>query len=169
MNALKQIRPLKSARTQSRRTASERLEAIMPMLEFRLASTTGKRPVFVPGGFGQQTILTLDDLAGHIARKHGICRRTAWKWYCQFQQSSFTALANSVRADRGRSRYFAANSVARQLFADCFVKAMSAREIHEALCRELHGDAPSYATVRLYLNSTPNLVRELVRKRKARP
>lgn len=141
----------------------------MPMLEFRLVSSTGERPVFVPGGFGQRTIRTLDDLAGHIARKHGICRRTAWKWYCQFQESSFEALANADRADRGRSRFFASNSVAQRLATKCLAEAMSAREIHEVLRSELGDRAPSYGTVRAYVNSAAQPVRVRSQQRKERP
>lgn len=141
----------------------------MPMLEFRLASATGERPVFVPGGFGPRTINTLDDLAQHIANKHGISPRTVWKWYCQFQELSFRALANGIRSDRGQSRYFAAHPIAQQIVQGYLGARMSVRDIHRVLCGELHGEAPSYGTVRAYLNSMPTLVRALVQERKARP
>ncbi len=141
----------------------------MPMLEFRLASATGERPIFVPGGFGPRTIHTLDDLAQHIANKHGISPRTVWKWYCQFQESSFRALANGLRTDHGHSRYFAAHPIAQQIVERYLGGGMSIRDIHRALCRELPGEAPSYGTLRAYLNSKPTLVRALVQKRKARP
>jgi hypothetical protein len=127
------------------------LEAIMPMLEFRLASATGKRPVFVSGGFGQRTIRTLDDLTRHIATKHGVHPHTVWKWYCKFQESSFPALANGSRADRGRSRYFAANAAAQHIVEKCLTPRISVREIHRVLRRELNDAAPCYGTVRSYI------------------
>ena len=123
----------------------------MPMLEFRLASATGKRPVFVPGGFGQRAIRALDDLADHIARKHGISRRTAWKWYSRFQRLSFNGLAQVRRADRGQSRFFAGNPLAQRLFTSCLAKGMSTRAIYQVLCWELGDAAPSYGTVRAHV------------------
>jgi hypothetical protein len=122
----------------------------MPMLEFRLQTTRGKRPVIRLQN-GKQ-IRTLEQLAGNIAGKHGIARRTAWKWYCRFRKSNFDGLADAIRADCGVSRYFTKHpDAATFVYSKFLIEGLSARAIHTALCRGLADNAPCYGTVRSYL------------------
>jgi hypothetical protein len=149
-----------------RYSGSERLAAIIPMLEFRRLHRQGKNPV-TRGANGEE-LRTLVQLARYIA---GICNvnpRTVWKWYCKYNKGSYDALAHA-RSDRGRSRFFRKHP-AIALFVEHKYRAerTPAAEIHAELASELKDKTPSLATLRTYLKSLPRPRRGAPEKRGGR-
>jgi hypothetical protein len=80
-------------------TAEQRLNAIAPMLDFK----NGTAAAITVGG---KTISNLDALAAYLAAQHEVSARTMWDWYTRFRKHGFAALADRLRSDKGKSRFF---------------------------------------------------------------
>jgi putative transposase len=120
---------------------------------------------------GGKTISNLDDLAAYLAAQRGVSARTMWDWYTRFRKHGFAALADRLRSDKGKSRFFSKYPVAAEFAQNKFLNEQLSVELtHDALRREWpnlynHGSQPpSYTTLRVYLNSLPRALRVMARE-----
>ncbi|MGH9579635.1 MAG: hypothetical protein ACRD2R_01470 [Terriglobales bacterium] len=148
--------------------AEARLKMISPLLEFQ-RRRNGHRPTFQLAD-GRQ-VSSLEALAGYLAAQHQISRGTLFRWLKRYKtQGGFAALANRGREDRGSSRLFREHAPARALLETKYLKErLSMKLAHQALEREWRRldakgqPAPSYTTVRNYLNRLPQPLAVLAR------
>jgi hypothetical protein len=88
-----------NAKRRRLRGAPERMLAIVPMLELSLLRERRKlRPR------AARCRVTLSGLATQIASEQKVSTRSVWRWYGKFQKSSYRALANRLRSDKGKRR-----------------------------------------------------------------
>lgn len=144
-------RPRVRRRTHS---ASERLILIAPMLQYRrIVREFGHRPGWVPLPDGsilssQRVLRSMNKLATYLAVRAGVSTKTIWRWVGLYLHGGNDALRDKPRADKGRSRWFAA--AAHQAAADEVRRGVAERRSIAAIHRAvgLIGQAPSYPTVR---------------------
>jgi hypothetical protein len=110
--------------------AQKRLEVISQMLEFRNKSNGYKPSVCLQDG---RNILTLGELAKHIAQQRCISERSIWRWYTRFKEDGFPALADATRSDKGKSRIFQRMPEAETFAQSKYLgERLSVRRVHAA-------------------------------------
>jgi hypothetical protein len=139
-------------------TPGERLNAIMPTLQWDTLKALGKRPVaLAPSG---QVIQTLNDFVLLCARNICISDRSLWRWRKRFLESggNLEVLRDRPRRDKGASHIFQGRALAVSVVCGLRAQGHSARGIYSALS-EIWPDlypgsrVPSYATVRAFIHS----------------
>lgn len=146
--------------------AAARLEMIQPLLDFPQD----------PGRFASLTvdgvpITSLTLLVRWLSQKHGVGRTTLWRWVQSFRAGGFAALADGQRADKGRSRWAAKSDTHAQLAElAVYVRYRDELSIQEAWekvaarAQRLGVEAPSYGTVRSWIEAVPAPVKTLALK-----
>src|ERR1019366_5264974 len=86
--------------------ALRRLEAIVPLVEFRSRSQRS-RPTFRT--IGGVAVRSMNSLAGYLAGQHHVSSRTLWRWYAQYRKLGYAGLVDGVRSDKGKSRFLKAH------------------------------------------------------------
>jgi DNA adenine methylase len=154
--------------------AQARYAAIEPLVDFR-KRTNGHRPTFrTQDG---RAITNLNALASYVAaqQRPSVSTRTIWRWLGCFDEEGYAALPDAPRSDRGQSRFFVEHPKAAVFVQFKYLSEgiHNVRLVHDALCREWAklekmGEAPSYPTVRAYLDSlaVPTPVRTLAHEGK---
>ena len=131
------------------RTATQRLVAIVPLLDF-LRQKRGGCTITVLLSNGRKPD-TSEEIAADIALQCGVCLRSIWRWYDAFKQAGgcagCAALQRRKRCDCGSSRWFGSRPKAAKLLARLIlIQKSTARVAHYELQRSL-GQAPCYPTV----------------------
>jgi hypothetical protein len=149
--------------------AELRLKIIGPMIDF-VNNTNGHKPVF-KNGSGQE-ICTLCGVVDHIAAIQQVSTATLWDWYGRYKKQGFAALADRVRSDAGKSRYFSKHPQVDAFAQNKFLnEKLSIKLVHEAIVRNwprLRNDEsdqpPSYEVLRTFLNAIPPILSAVARK-----
>lgn len=138
--------------------AEHRLQAIEPLLDYLKWTTPAEREQWcAQNGL---TAKNADDLARQIASKEKCTSRTVWRWVKRFRDNGFPALADRIRADKGRSRWFEDHPDARIFVAYLYlVERASVSFVCEQLEYEadrlgIADDLPSRETVRIFLSQS---------------
>ncbi len=94
--------------------------------------------------------------------------RTIFRWVRRFRQFGLAGLADGIRADKGKSRWFVKRPE-QAVFAQrkYFNERLSVQLTCEALEREFADDVPSYDTVREFLNAQPRPLAIMAREGEA--
>lgn len=137
--------------------AQRKLEVIRPLLDRASGQVSAIR---LADG---RVVGTLEEFAAYIGEQHRVSARTVLRWYARFKSRGFEGLATTARTDRNKSRYFqqfpaAAEFVLRKRIGERLSVALT----YDGLVREcarLKVPAPSYETVRRYLESLPGPVK----------
>jgi transposase InsO family protein len=147
--------------TESREQADYRLRVIEKALDFR-NHTNGHKPVYRAGNV---EITKLTDMVDHIAKLFGLAPATVWDWYSRYTKSGYDALADRIRSDKGKSRFFTRHPVSAEFVQDKWLnEKIGITRIMVALKREWpklrniefeSDELPSYNTVRNYIEAIP--------------
>lgn len=150
--------------------AAERFRAITPLIDFK-SRTNGhrsrrtfsvNRPTFHTRD--GRAISNLNELAAYVAAQQAppVSSMTIWRWLRRYRAGGFDGLADAPRRDKGVSRIFAEHPTAAAFVQHKYLKEglTNAWLVWDALRREWpklerRGEAPSYVTLRSYLNSLP--------------
>jgi transposase InsO family protein len=139
--------------------ALKRLEAIAPLLEFRVSSKQS-RPTFRT--MGGMAVRSMNSLVEYLAEQHQVSPRTLWNWYAQYRKLGYTGLVDRVRSDKGKSRLFEAHPAIRVFVENKYLRErLSVQLVYQALLRDFKNvepacrRAPSYSAVRSYLKQLP--------------
>jgi len=96
----------------------------------------------------------------YLAGKHQISEATLWRWVSRFKDQGLSGLADRMRKDKGKSRFFEHHPKAATLAAYLFLEQrQSIRAAFEAIQRDCISlglkprELPSYSTVYDFLNS----------------
>lgn len=148
--------------------AKQRYDAVEALLLWKKGNTITLR--------GGRTISNRNELAQYIAAQQqpAVSVRTVWRWYMAFKADGFNALADKTRCDKKKSRVFEANPTAALFIQQKYLSEgiQNVRLVYDALRREwpklgIKGEAPSYPTVRSYLdNNCPLPVKTLAHEGK---
>jgi putative transposase len=120
---------------------------------------------------GGKTISNLDDLAAYLAAQREVSARTCGIGTRASASTASPALADRLRSDKGKSRFFKQYPAAAEFVAE---QTLQRGPLHRARARRAearvaalynHGSQPpSYTTVRVYLKSLPRAVRTLAKE-----
>ena len=141
--------------------AMKRLEAIAPLVEFsRRSSSKRSRPTFRTSG--GVAVKNMGSLANYLAEQNQVSSRTLWHWYTRYRKHGYTGLVDRIRADKGKSRFLEAHPAIRAYVENKYLRErLSVQLVYQALLRDLTSidldcaRAPSYSTVRAYLQQLP--------------
>lgn len=126
---------MSAATARSRLTATDRLLAIVPLLEYRERSQRGKKPP-----------TTLAHITEEIAAQHGVCTRTVRRWYTRFLHHGFAGLVRR-RRDAGQSRFAKSHPEVLDMVRARMGSGRSDFAIFNSLRLVLGPGAPAYETV----------------------
>lgn len=138
--------------------AQSRLAILEPIYDYRSD----------PARFAQlrlqdgKPITSFSRMVEYVSGTSGIGSATLYRWLRDFNNGGLPALADKLRSDKGRSRFFSTYPKAQWLAAYLFLECKaSARVCHEAILRDAAlievppDDLPSYETVRSWLKQMP--------------
>jgi putative transposase len=147
--------------------AAQRLAMIEPLIDWRAGK---KRTIALPGG---RYVETAEQLVQWLAEQHQVSARTLWNWDKRWREGGEGALADTDRADKGKSKFFRKHPLAAEFIKSKFLSEgrISKEAAFFALKREWsrlynHGSkAPSYETVRAFIEAEiPEPVKILARE-----
>lgn len=160
---------------EAQQQAEERYSIIKPLLDFVSDASTRGRYSLLNLKDGR-SISNADLLCEYLSELHSrngkkIGRATIWRWKKAYSEGGFNALARTVRADKGSSKFFTKFPAAAQLVSSIWLKPHQTVALaYNALMRE-HAvldiaphELPSYETVRAYLESIPAPAKVLTRQ-----
>lgn len=142
---------------ESQAQAEQRLTILQPILDYpenpaRFASLA------LPDG---RRVTSLEKMIEYQALGAGISARTLKRWLAAYRSSNFAALADRIRADKGRSRWFAQHPNTAMFAAYLYlVERMSVSYVCDQIDYEVAalglevGSLPSRETVRLFLSQS---------------
>lgn len=125
-----------AATNRSPLTATGRLLAIVPILEYRMRTQRGK-----------DLPRTLSQVTEGIAARHGVCERTIRRWYTRFLHHGFAGLARGRRDDAGQSRFAKKHPEILDMIRAQLGEGRSDFAIFNSLRIALGAAAPAYETV----------------------
>lgn len=140
---------------ESQAQAEQRLAILQPILDYP-DNPARYAMLILPDG---RSVTSLERMIEYVAIGAQVSPRTLKRWLAAYRSSNFTALADRIRADKGRSRWFAQYPNAAMFTAYLYlVERMSVSYVYDQLGYEtatLGLDAeklPSRETVRIFLS-----------------
>lgn len=145
--------------------ARARYRIIEPLLNFKAEEQSAARPQM---HLGLGLLLTdgspvrnLSQMCAYLAETHQTDKATLWRWLKRFRAQGRVGLADRVRADKGKSRFFEDNPKAAALAAYLYLEQrQSVQSAYEAIRRDCLSldltpeELPHYATVYRFLNGS---------------
>lgn len=139
----------------------QRFKVISPLMDYAKASKAERARTTTPNGI---PFTNLEAFAKHLATENGISRTAVWDWYSRFKKQGPQGLLDKVRSDKGQS-FFVKHPAAATYVKDKFLnERLSVRGTYDAFCRDWKGIAPTYETLRIFLNSLPMPIVTLARE-----
>jgi hypothetical protein len=149
--------------------ARERFEKfVQPLLEFERQKKEGYCAQS-KSAYGK-AVDSVARMIAWLAKQHGESERTIWRWRARFEKGGYAALADKVRKDRGRSRFFEVHKAAALYIQQKFLnEGLTYQLCWEALRRdwkrvEGNGQPPCEWSVRNFLSALPKGTQVLARE-----
>jgi hypothetical protein len=144
----------------------KRLEAIAPLMEYDRLRKGAERRKFLHAR-GVKNLSELAEQAGAAIDKTG---RTIFEWFGLYKKEQEPGLAGRIRADRGKSRFFAEHGAAAAFVKNAYlIEGLNLLNIRDILWRRWAeigetGERPSYQTIRRYIRTIPKPIDTLARE-----